>query len=601
MLKDQKIFLGYSNAGEVSLLPQMANRHGLVAGATGTGKTVTVQVLAEGFSSLGVPVFLSDIKGDLSGMLKPGMMNDKIKERLDTCKVTDFDFKGFPVSFFDVFQKTGTPIRTTITEMGPLLLGSMLSLNETQIGVLHIVFDIADDENFLLIDIKDLKAMLAYVGENREKYTFQYGNVAKSSIGAIQRSLAILEDEGADLFFGEPAFDIDDFMQKDENGMGMVNILSCDELFRRPKLYTAFMLFLLSKLYEELPEVGDMPLPKVVFFFDEAHLLFDDCSKELLTKIEQTVRLIRSKGVGVFFCTQTPTDLPSSVLSQLSARVQHALRAFTKEEQKVIKTVADTFRVNEQLDLEDTLMTLKTGEALLSFLQEDGTPSVVQRAIILPPQSSIGAISDSLRKTCVDTAPLKDKYQKTVDRVSAYESLNMRFNNAMVQNSATENGIEQSAYVQQNMYPQQGNYVEQRNYPQQPAFQPATTQQPMTFNVYNSETGAYETHSLSQMQPANMPFQTEKGQINMPQNQMNMPQYQMGIPQNNMQSMYQTPQSYRYNVPKVKAKKEKKPEKSTAEKLLESFTRSTVTGAAREIGRGAARSLMGILGLNKRR
>ncbi len=567
MLLNNHIWVGTSNEGAVSLLPAMANRHGLIAGATGTGKTVTLQVLAEGFSQLGVPVFMADVKGDLAGLCKPGEMNKKIEERLAACGIQDFSFRAFPVTFWDVYGEKGHPIRTTVSEMGPLLLARMLGLNETQTGVLHIIFNIADDENMLLLDLKDVKAMLAYVGENAGRYTLDYGNVAKSTVGAIQRAIAILEDQGGDIFFGEPALNIQDWFTKDDEGMGMVNILSAEKLFRKPAMYSTFLLWLLGELYEVLPEQGDKALPRMVFFFDEAHLLFDDCSKTLMEHIEQVIRLIRSKGVGVYFVTQNPVDVPSSVLSQLSGRVQHALRAFTPAELKVVRSVAQTFRENPNFDTESCLTELKTGEALLSFLQEDGSPSVVQRATILPPQGSIGAISDSLRKTYLETDPVGEKYDKTVDRESAYELLSAVFNGA----GAVETQVLTPVPVEM---------------AQPESVQPVY--QPMSFRVYNPETGKYEEAQLQQMQA---PVLQAKP-----------------LPQNSVARSA----AYQYNYPAVqdavpvaaKPKKEKKPAKkrsemTRAEQLLDSFAQSATTAAGREMGRKISRTLLGILGLKK--
>ena len=423
MLYENKIWVGTAANQPAFLLPQMANRHGLIAGATGTGKTVTLKVMAEGFSDMGVPVFLGDIKGDLSGMVKPGENNDKIAERIMKVGVSSFEPKDYPTTFWDVYGENGHPVRTTVSEMGPLLLSRMLSLNDVQAGVLNVLFRVADDEGMLLLDIKDVKAMLAYVGENASKYTINYGNVSKATIGAIQRAIAVLEDQGGDKFFGEPALKITDWMQCDEEGRGYINILSCDKLFLSPLMYSTFLLWMLSELYETLPEQGDSEKPRMVFFFDEAHLLFNDCSKQLMDKIEQVVRLIRSKGVGVYFITQNPADVPMSVLGQLGNRVQHALRAFTPLDQKAVKVAAQTFRANPAFDTEKAITELKTGEALISFLDENGAPGVVTRATILPPQSYMGAISESLRKTFIETSPFYGVYEQTVDRQSAYEYL----------------------------------------------------------------------------------------------------------------------------------------------------------------------------------
>ena len=424
MYYGNKIWMGTGDDHQpVFLLPQMANRHGLIAGATGTGKTVTLKVMAEGFSDMGVPVFVGDIKGDLSGMVKPGEQNDKITERLMQTGVTDFRHESYPTMFWDVYGEQGHPVRSTVSEMGPMLLARMLNLNETQTGVLNILFRVADDEGMLLVDIKDIKAMLAYVGENANQYTLNYGNVSKASIGAIQRAIAVLEDQGGDKFFAEPSLNILDWMQLDEEGRGFINILACDKLFLNPLMYSTFMLWMLSELYEALPEAGDLEKPRMVFFFDEAHLMFDDCSKQLMDKIEQVIRLIRSKGVGVFFITQNPTDVPMSVLGQLGNRVQHALRAYTPLDQKAVKVAAQTFRANPNFSTEEAITQLKTGEALISFLDENGAPEVVTRATILPPQSYMGTVSESLRRTFIETSPFYGVYEQVVDRESAYEYL----------------------------------------------------------------------------------------------------------------------------------------------------------------------------------
>lgn len=424
MYSDNKIWIGTGDDSRpVYLLPQMANRHGLIAGATGTGKTVTLKVMAEGFSDMGVPVFLGDIKGDLSGMAKPGEQSDAVSGRLMKVGVTEFRHRSYPTVFWDVYGEQGHPVRATVSEMGALLLARMLDLNDTQTGVLNILFRVADDEGMLLVDLKDVKAMLAYVGENASRYTLNYGNVSKASIGAIQRAIAILEDQGGDRFFGEPALDIVDWMQQDEDGRGYINILACDRLFQCPMLYSTFLLWMLSELYENLPEAGDLEKPRMVFFFDEAHLLFDDAGRQLTDKIEQVVRLIRSKGVGVYFVTQSPADIPMNVLGQLGNRVQHALRAYTPLDQKAVKVAAQTFRANPAFSTEEAITQLKTGEALVSFLDEGGAPGVVTRATILPPQSHMGTISDELRRSFVETSLFYGVYEQAVDQESAYEYL----------------------------------------------------------------------------------------------------------------------------------------------------------------------------------
>lgn len=414
------------SALELHLKSDMANRHGLIAGATGTGKTVTLMVLAEAFSDIGVPVFLADVKGDLSGMSEPGEAKPKIQERIEKLGLNEFEFKAFPVRFWDVFGKQGHPVRATISEMGPLLLSRLLNLNDTQSAILNMVFRIADDNGMLLLDLKDLRAMLQFVGDNASQYTTQYGNISKASIGAIQRGILVLEEQKAAYFFGEPALNIRDLMMTERDGRGVVNILAADELYQSPALYSTFLLWMLSELFEELPEVGDLEKPKMIFFFDEAHLLFKDVPKILLDKIEQVVRLIRSKGVGVYFITQNPVDIPDNVLGQLGNRVQHALRAYTPRDQKAVKAAAQTFRVNPDLDVATEILDLGVGEALVSFLDEKGRPSMVERAFIIPPQSMIGPIDDGKRQRVVDQSALHGRYEEAVDRESAYEILIQR-------------------------------------------------------------------------------------------------------------------------------------------------------------------------------
>ncbi len=407
----------------VYLNPAMANRHGLIAGATGTGKTVTLKVVAESFSEMGVPVFIADIKGDVSGMCLPGSENKHIRRSIDTMGIENFTYTSFPVRFFDVYGKLGHPVRTTISDMGPELLSRLLGLNDTQSGVLRIVFRIADDNGMLLLDLKDLRAMLQFVADNANDYKIRYGNVSPQSIGAIQRALLTLEDEGGNLFFGEPALDIADWFDWADDGRGVMNILECAELFQHPLLYSTFLLWMLSELYELLPEAGDLDKPKIAFFFDEAHLLFKDAPKALLEKVEQVVRLIRSKGVSVWFITQNPMDIPESVLAQIGNRVQHALRAYTPNEQKAIRAAARSFRVNDAFDTETVLQELATGEALVSVLDEKGIPSIVERANILPPKSSMNAVEPAVIGTVLATSPLLQKYAAALDRESAYEIL----------------------------------------------------------------------------------------------------------------------------------------------------------------------------------
>ncbi len=411
---------------ELCLLPALANRHGLITGATGTGKTVTLQVLAEALSSIGVPVFLADVKGDLSGLSQPGAMSPKFKERLELLGLSEPAFAGCPVTFWDVFGKQGHPVRATVSEMGPLLLGRMLNLNDTQAGVLQIVFKIADDNGLLLLDLRDLRAMVQHVGDNAKQFTTEYGNVSSASIGAIQRGLLTIEQQGGEAFFGEPALNIADLMQSDENGRGVINILAADKLLATPKVYATLLLWLLAELFEELPEVGDPDRPKLVFFFDEVHLLFSDAPAALLETIEQVVRLIRSKGVGVYFVTQNPLDVPDTVLGQLGNRVQHALRAFTPRDQKAVKTAASTLRSNPALDVEKAITELGVGEALVSFLDEKGRPSVVERAYILPPGSRIGPATPAERSQVMRRSLVAGVYDTAVDRESAHEILQAR-------------------------------------------------------------------------------------------------------------------------------------------------------------------------------
>jgi DNA helicase HerA-like ATPase len=408
---------------DISILPKMANRHGLIAGATGTGKTVTLRVMAEQFSDLGVPTFMADVKGDLSGLTFPGGENPKVVERVKKFGLTDFAYGGYPVTFWDVFGEQGHPVRTTISEMGPLLLGRILNLNEIQSGVLSIAFKIADDNGLLLLDLKDLRAMIQFVGDNAEQFKTQYGNISAASIGAIQRNLLTIEEEGGDKYFGEPALNIEDLMQTGSKGKGMINILVADKLMHSPRIYATFLLWLLSELFEQLPEVGDPEKPKLVFFFDEAHLLFEDVPRALEDKIEQVVRLIRSKGVGVYFITQNPLDLPETVLGQLGNRVQHALRAFTPKDQKSVKVAAETFRVNPKLNVAKAITELGVGEALVSVLDEKGSPTIVEQVLVYPPHSRLSPLAPEERARVIRESVIYGHYEKTVDRESAYEKL----------------------------------------------------------------------------------------------------------------------------------------------------------------------------------
>ncbi|MBN2206691.1 MAG: DUF853 family protein [Candidatus Aminicenantes bacterium] len=411
---------------ELRLLPRMANRHGLIAGATGTGKTVSLQVMAEAFSRIGVPVVLADVKGDLAGISRPGTPQPKIRERIGMLRLSDFAFAGSPTVFWDVFGELGHPVRTTVSDLGPLLLARLLNLNDVQSGVLAIVFRVADDGGLHLLDFKDLRAMAQYVGDHAEDFETEYGRVSPASVGAIQRGLLQLEDQGADRFFGEPGLKLDDLMQTDSEGRGVVNVLAADKLMLSPRSYSTFLLWLMAELFERMPEVGDPDKPRLVFFFDEAHLLFTDAPAVLLEKIEQVVRLIRSKGVGIYFVTQNPLDIPDIILGQLGHRVQHALRAFTPRDQKAVRSAAETFRQNPKIDIETAITELGVGEALVSFLDEKGHPGVVERAFVLPPHGRIGPITPAERDAVVRGSVLFGHYEKAVDRESAYEMLKRR-------------------------------------------------------------------------------------------------------------------------------------------------------------------------------
>ncbi len=428
---------------ELGFLPSMANRHGLIAGATGTGKTISLQVLAEQFSSIGVPVFMADVKGDLSGLSTSGSMSPKLQDRLTALRITDHVFKGFPVMFWDVFGKNGHPVRATVSDMGPLLFSRLLDLNETQSGVLNIVFKIADDNGLLLLNSKDLRALCDFVGKNASQFTTEYGNVSTASIGAIQRGLLTIEEQGGDMFFGEPMLNIHDMIQT-EGTNGIINIFDATKLLNSPRLYATFLLWLLAELFEQMPEAGDLEKPKFVFFFDEAHLLFNEAPKVLLDKIEQMVRLIRSKGVGVYFITQNPLDVPDTVLGQLGNRIQHALRAFTPRDQKAVKTAAETFRQNPKLNVEQAITELGVGEALVSFLDDQGRPGIVERAFVLPPHSKIGPITDEERQVVIKKSPVYGAYEKTIDRESAYEILSKRVDKEVQQQNTQQQYQEQN-------------------------------------------------------------------------------------------------------------------------------------------------------------
>ena len=435
--------MAHCDDGALSIQGKMANRHGLIAGATGTGKTVSLQVLAETFSQVGVPCFMADMKGDLSGISQTGKMSGFIEKRLPEFGLENPEFQACPVRFYDVFGEEGHPIRATVSQMGPQLLSRLLGLNETQDGVLNIVFRIADERGLMIIDLKDLRAMLEYVSKHAKEYTMKYGNVSAASIGAIQRALLQLEAQGADKFLGEPSFDIYDLIQT-ENGKGVMSVLAADKLMMQPKLYSTFLLWLLSELYSTLPEVGDLDKPKLVFFFDEAHTLFEDTSKALIDKIEQVIRLIRSKGVGIYFITQYPTDIPDNILGQLGNRIQHALRAYTPKDQKAVRAAADTFRANPNFKTDEAIMNLETGEALVSFLDEKGAPGVVQRAKVLFPLSQIGAITEGQRMDIIKQSRVYGKYDTPVDNESAFEMLIKEAEEALAVQEAEKQEIEEA-------------------------------------------------------------------------------------------------------------------------------------------------------------
>lgn len=426
------MLLGGQDGVQVIMDAAMGNRHGVISGATGTGKTISLQILAEAFSHLGVPVFLADIKGDLSGVAKAGESHEKITERVEKIQISDFNFRANPTVFWDIFSKKGHPVRTTISELGPLLLGHMLELNDTQTGVIYSCFKIADDQGLLLLDLKDLRSMLAWMADNAKELKSDYGNISSASIGAIQRRLLVLDEQGATEFFGEPAIKLDDFRRNDFSGHGVISILDATDLTQKsPRLYAAFLLWLLSDLYETMPEVGDAEKPKLVLFFDEAHLLFENAPRVLVDKIEQIVRLIRSKGVGVYFISQSPLDIPNDILGQLGLKIQHALRAYTPKDKKVISAVAETFRSNPNIDVEQVITELKTGEALVSVLNNDGSPTPVERIFVRPPESQMGPLTDEERLEVMSRSPFKDQYNEDLDRESAYEILKQRAEQAL--------------------------------------------------------------------------------------------------------------------------------------------------------------------------
>lgn len=544
MLYDGKIWVGSSrDKTPAFLLPQMANRHGLIAGATGTGKTVTLKLIAEGFSELGVPVFLGDIKGDLSGMFFHGTGNQKITERLNETGVKEFVFASYPTVFWDVYGVDGIPIRTTVKEMGSVLLSRMLGLNDTQSGVLGILFRVAENENEPLDNLKDLKRMLVHIGNDASKYTINYGNISRASVGAIQRAVAALEDQGGNLFFGTPALDIHDWMRRDENGKGYINVLACDRLFQSPLMYSTFLMWMLTELYDTLPERGDLEKPEMVFFFDEAHLLFNDCSKKLMEKIEQIVRLIRSKGVGVYFITQNPCDIPMNVLGQLGNRVQHALRAYTSLDQKAVKVAAQTFRANPCFDTEDAITQLKTGEALVSFLNESGAPDMVERVTVLPPQSQMGTITPEERQNHIQQCPFTEKYyqnpiEEEPEKVPDQEKTEPIRRIWIMQNQ----GNDQNIYQQ---YPNTQPVAAQPMYAPQPVMQqiPVQQQESFGFQVFDPVSGQY----VRQQIPQPMMQQIQQPVIQQP----DYPQIQQPVMQQPDYSQMQQPVMQQVDYPQM--------------------------------------------------
>jgi len=445
LTNDKRMYVAYADGREICLEPSMSNRHGLVAGATGTGKTITLQNMAESFSSFGVPVFITDIKGDIAGLSQRGQPGGSIAERIDKLGLRQKGYvnQAFPVCFWDILGEQGHPMRITISSMGPLLFSRLLNLNETQSGVMYLIFRIADDKGMLLLDLKDLRSMVAYVGECQNEFKNSYGNIASASIGAIQRGLLRLKEEGAELFFGEPALNIDDLMLTDQNGKGFINILAADRLMKTPRVYATMLLWLLSELFEQLPEVGDQKKPRLILMFDEAHLIFSNAPAVLLEKIEQVVRLIRSKGVGIYFITQSPSDIPNSILAQLGNRIQHALRAYTPQDQKAVNAAARTFRANPAFKTEEVITSMSTGEALVSFLDLEGAPSVVEKAMILPPESFVGAVDAEQRRAVIQSSCLSGRYDDVIDRESAYELLAQHFTQRQQEEDAVRQAKEE--------------------------------------------------------------------------------------------------------------------------------------------------------------
>ena len=551
MFVDNKILIGKSNEKELFILPDKANRHGLITGASGSGKTITLKVMAESFSSAGVPVFLADVKGDLAGMCLPGQNNEKIQERLTKLGIAEtFTFESFPTIFWDVYGESGHPIRTTVSSVGSVILSRMLGLTDAQAGVLAIAFKIAKDTDLEIIDLKDLRLLLQHIGDNRSNFTLSYGNISVQSIGGIQRSILMLQEQGGDYFFGEPAIDVKDFLKfSPETGFGNINILHCAELFKQPNLYSCFMLWILTYINQNMPEVGDLEKPKMVFFFDEAHLLFDDMPKYMLTQVIQVVKLIRSKGIGLYFISQTPNDIPNDIQAQLGNRVQHTLRAYTPAEQKIVKAVSASFRQNPEFDTEETILALGTGEALVTFLNEKGEPGIAEKVTILPPQSQMGTIEDNIRMEVINNSRFKGKYDELIDRESAFEKIQ----------AESQRLEEEQMQMEQDMYSNENYESEQNNN-----------------ENYN------ETYQQAQPNQANQP----KRMYSIPNNNMNQNNGNNNNNSNN-NSSNSSDGSARKTTTKTTTKGRtttKKKTKSTAEKAFTKTTNSALTAFGRKIG-----------------
>lgn len=561
MFVDNKILIGKSNEKELFIIPDKANRHGLITGASGSGKTITLKVMAESFSADGVPVFLADVKGDLAGMCKPGIDSEKIQERLTKLGIQDtFTFQSFPTVFWDVYGESGHPIRTTVSNVGSTILSRMLGLSEAQAGVLAIAFKIAKDAELELIDLKDLRLLLQHIGDNRSNFTLSYGNISVQSIGGIQRSILMLQEQGGDFFFGEPEIDVNDFIKfSPENGFGNINILHCAELFKQPNLYSCFMLWILTFLNQNMPEVGDLEKPKMVFFFDEAHLLFDDMPKYMLTQVTQVVKLIRSKGIGLYFISQTPNDIPNDIQAQLGNRVQHTLRAYTPAEQKIVKAVADSFRANPEFDTEEAIMALGTGEALVTFLNEKGEPGIVEKVTVLPPQSQMGTIEDDVRMEVINNSRFKGKYDELIDRESAFEKIQ----------AESQRLEEEQMQMEQGMY-SDGNYAPEQDNNGNFNSQPQQNQPKGMFSNNNNSGGMYSMPNNTNQNTGNMnnyPNQNNNNQSN----------------QNQSSGNSGGGAARRTTTTKGRTTTKKKT-KSTAEKAFTKATNSALTSFGRKLG-----------------